>query len=451
MNASARVVTILGITWVLFLYAVYLPDLGRGFVKDDFAWIKTSRDAIAQPARFILPDAPGFYRPVVGVSFAADYAMHGLNPRGYGFTNLLLLVGCLAGLALVSYELRLSVCATAIALFVWCVNPHGINMALLWISGRSVLLLTMFSLFAAAAFLRGRRGIGALLLFAALLSKEEATVLPVILALWQWWCRPDRSRRHAAFDAVALVLPLVVYAILRMRTPAYVPATAPWFYQFTTDPVAIARNLFEYVDRGTTMALMVLALGATVMRARPHATDQDARVLASAAVWFAGGLAITIWLPVRSSLYAVFPAVGSALACGALIDAMRRAAPDRDRPVRLAHALACVLLAVPLYRSRDTRFVEPARVSQRTLRAITAHAAGLPAHGTIILEDEPDTKSNFVNAFGTLATEAIQLYTGRPLEMRIVVPEEARALYLDRDTIDIAAHYRLTKGRIERR
>ena len=67
MSSSARVVTILGMTWVMFLSAVYLPDLGRGFVKDDFAWIKTSRDAITQPARFILPDAPGFYRPVVGV------------------------------------------------------------------------------------------------------------------------------------------------------------------------------------------------------------------------------------------------------------------------------------------------------------------------------------------------------------------------------------------------
>ena len=43
MSSSARVVTILGMTWVVFLSAVYLPDLGRGFVKDDFAWIKTSR------------------------------------------------------------------------------------------------------------------------------------------------------------------------------------------------------------------------------------------------------------------------------------------------------------------------------------------------------------------------------------------------------------------------
>ena len=87
-------------------------------------------------------------------------------------------------------------------------------------------------------------------------------------------------------------------------------------------------------------------------------------MLGSAAVWFVGGLTMTIWLPVRSNRYAVFPSVGSALACGALIDAMRLAAPDRDRPVRLALALACVLLAVPVYRSRDTRFVEPARVSQ---------------------------------------------------------------------------------------
>jgi hypothetical protein len=109
-----------------------------------------------------------------------------------------------------------------------------------------------------------------------------------------------------------------------------------------------------------------------------------------------------------------------------------------------------VLLVIPVYRARDTRFVEPARVSQRTLRTITAHAGAIPARGLIVLEDESGTKSNFVNAFGTLAPEAIRLFTGRPLDARIVPPDEARAWFLDRAAVDIAAHYRLTNGRVER-
>ena len=198
------------------------------------------------------------------------------------------------------------------------------------------------------------------------------------------------------------------------------------------------------------VGLIVLMLGALVMRVRPQLTAHDKRVLAAAGIWFCGGYAITVWLPIRSSLYAVFPAVGSAVACATLVDAMRPDAAASARSIRLALVLTSVLLVIPVYRARDTRFVEPARVSQRTLRTITAHAGGIPARGLIVLEDESGTKSNFVNAFGTLAPEAIRLFTGRPLDARIVPPDEARAWFLDRAAVDIAAHYRLTNGRVER-
>src|SRR6185295_14336762 len=114
----------------------------------------------------------------------------------------------------------------------------------------------------------------------------------------------------------------------------------------------------------------------------------DKRVLAAAALWFCGGYAITVWLPIRSSLYAVFPAVGSAVACATLVEAMRREPAAPARSVRFALVLASLLLAIPLYRARNTRFVEAARVSHRTLRTISAHLDALPMDGIIVLEDE---------------------------------------------------------------
>jgi hypothetical protein len=59
-------------------------------------------------------------------------------------------------------------------------------MALLWISGRTALLLCLFSVAAVLASLKGRPWLAAVWSFLAMLSKEEAVVLPAILALWAW-------------------------------------------------------------------------------------------------------------------------------------------------------------------------------------------------------------------------------------------------------------------------
>ena len=71
---------------------IYLPDLGRGFVKDDYAWISKSRvHAPADVARLFAGNV-GFYRPLVSTTFAVDYAVWGLDARGYAATNLVLLL-----------------------------------------------------------------------------------------------------------------------------------------------------------------------------------------------------------------------------------------------------------------------------------------------------------------------------------------------------------------------
>ena len=60
-----RFVFVLAAAWLLFIAAVYLPDLGRGFVRDDFAWIEAGRTILNKPLVAIVPDASGFYRPLV--------------------------------------------------------------------------------------------------------------------------------------------------------------------------------------------------------------------------------------------------------------------------------------------------------------------------------------------------------------------------------------------------
>jgi hypothetical protein len=458
LRGDAALVATALIAAAVIVAAVYVPDVGRGFVKDDFGWIRDARLTIARPSNAWLQPAREFYRPLVTESFALDYALHGLNPRWYGFTNLTLYVACALAISAMLGRTGVSPGAAAIGAFAWAMNPHGINMAVVWLSGRTSLLLTLFSVLAAHAFLARRRVLGALLLLAALLSKEEATMMPFVIGAWVALLRPDRrsasAERHRADwprDAVALAVPLAVYAVLRSQTAAMTPVNAPWFYRPTFDARVLARNVVEYADRGMTFFALLTGIAAIVYGWRPGRIGgpRDVggpRYIAAAAAWFAGGYALTLWLPVRSSLYALLPSVGSALACAAACDALRQRKEHGSlfaRDVRMAAALACVLLLIPIYQRRNDRWVEPARLSARACDVIVANP---PGPGLVVLEDDADERrgySSFMDAFGDVADVAMSVLAGRPMDARVVTPPA-------RWSGTAAARYKLTGGRIER-
>ena len=199
-------------------------------------------------------------------------------------------------------------------------------MAVVWLSGRTSLLLTACAALSARAFLRRQRVAGSLLLMAALLSKEEATVLPFVLMAWLWALRHE-DRRALILDAVAVCVPLIVYGLLRAQSPALTPTTAPWFYRPTTDLRLLAMNAIEYLDRGATFFVLVgLAAWAAY---RPERPAIPRPIVLAGVVWFAAGHALTLWIPVRSSLYSVFPSVGSALLCAGAVEAFRSAPSAR--------------------------------------------------------------------------------------------------------------------------
>jgi hypothetical protein len=81
-----------------------------------------------------------------------------------------------------------------------------------------------------------------------------------------------------------------------------------------------------------------------------------------------------------------------------------------------------LLAMVPVYRARNGRYVEPARLSERALRTIRTDAAAVPPGGLITLYDVADPSSSFVGAFGTFATNAVRLRTGRDVDVWIDPP-----------------------------
>ena len=239
---------------------------------------------------------------------------------------------------------------------------------------------------------------------------------------------------------MAVCVPLIVYGLLRAQSPALTPNTAPWFYRPTTDIRLLALNGIEYLDRGATFFVLIgLAAWARLPTRAPGHPETD-RPCRRRLV--RGGYALTLWIPVRSSLYSVFPSVGSALLCAGAVDAFRSAPPARRAgDAWLAAGLASMLVFIPVYQSRNDRWVEPARLSARALREVSAHPPR--AAGVVVFEDEDAQFASFTDAFGSFAAEAASEAIRHPVDARI---ETGSA----HSHSPAAARYRLTRGRIER-
>lgn len=444
---------------LLALLAIYLPDLGHGFIKDDFVWIASNQASGLEDLLRPFIEAPDFYRPLVSLSFAANWWLFGAEPLGYALTNLALLLAGAAVLCSLALALGLPRGAALACAALWTLNFHGIGMSLLWISGRTSLLATLFSLLAARAFVRGAGPWAAGWLLLALLSKEEAVLLPFVLFAWAAVGtvgaddgeRQGMDLRRAVRRGWPLLAVLAVYLGIRTAAGGMLPATAPAAYQFTYDPAAIGRNALEYLDRSATLSVAAVLIMALAAAALPRPTAERKRLALLGAIWMAGHLGLALLLPVRSSLYAVGPSAGAALAGAALLAAVWERAAAGGRRRMLAAAVAVVVLTMPVHWSRNERWVAPADLSAHVLDAIAPAVADLPPDAVVQLDDDRSARANLDASFGTLVETAVRLHTG--LDRRVwieppVIDWEAGGLAApDPDTV--AARFALRGGVLE--
>ncbi|MGH9257662.1 MAG: hypothetical protein ACRD3C_24145 [Vicinamibacterales bacterium] len=403
-----------GVLIAAFL-AIYVPDLGHGFIKDDFGWIRTSASANLYEFFALFSRSVGFYRPLVSATFAADFAVWGLDPFGYGLTNLLLCIADAVLFFAVVRRFSMGAAAAILATAVWAFNFHGVNMGLLWLSGRTSLLVSAFALATVLAFLSGHRRAAGMLCLAALLCKEEAVMLPAILTGFVLTDDSNTAWRTVVRRAAVtwpLWTALIVYAALRIQTGAMGPLDAPSYYRFSFEPSLVLRNVLEYADRAGTVSVGVVTVLAIVLGRRPSALAvHERRALRLAALWIAGMYALTVFLPVRSSLYALLPSFGSALAVAAFASVVRRTRPDRFR-VAAAALLTLLIALIPFYRMRNVRWVELADTSTRVMQTLQFAVSGQPAGGRIVLVDDPQERFNLEAVFGALFPDATRLFFG---------------------------------------
>ena len=327
------------LAFVLFaLLAAYLPQVGRGFVTDDFIWMRESvHDGRIDLPR-LLRTTTGFFRPLVGLSFGLQFQGHGTDPRAYGLFNLLLhlLNVILAFMLLRSWRRTRPLAAWGAALF--ALNLKAAGMAVGWISGRSELLFSFFLLLAFWSCLQAGKEAPALLraaryslcfafYLAALLSKETAVAAPLFVFLFVFLDskggpRPgDILKRtlRSLRAALPFLAALPIYFLLRFQSDAFTPFNAPAYYRFNLSPLLLLENIREYLTRSAALDILILAIimGFFLFRRNRvagHSATADRGVIASGLLWFLCFLLPCLFLEARSDLYAYLPQLGLHLA-----------------------------------------------------------------------------------------------------------------------------------------
>jgi hypothetical protein len=412
----------------LFL-GIYGDALGHGFVKDDFRWIAAADIRSPRDLQRIFSTNVGFYRPLVTLSFAIDRGIWHLDPRGYAATNLLLLTADAVLLFALARRLSLSPAVALFAVTVWLFNFHGINMALLWISGRTALLLCLFSLGAALAWAERRRGTAALLTLSAMLCKEEALLLPALLVLTDIYsgdigvqAAPLKAALRRAWPLWAMA---AIYLLVRAHSGAFGPFDAPAYYQLTLHPRIVTKNATEYLDRGATWAAVSALLMFLLVPRGLALDDVERRVVRFGVLWFGCMFAITVFVPTRSSLYAVAPSIGSALAAASLASRAERA--NWNRFALLSTTLiAIIAFLIPVYRLRNRGLVEPGDLSTQALSEVQRAARADPQLREIVFLDVAGAPVTLEDAFGGLIPEAIHVFVSP--EVRVDVGDVADRL-----------------------
>jgi hypothetical protein len=315
---------------------LYFPSLPGGFISDDYTMLfgaheaSASGDTIARVARtFLTGLATGShqYRPLTIASFAASYAVSGIDASGWRLVNVVLhglnaaLVSLLAAQLLGEHTRRNAGAAMAAGLL-FAAFPPSVE-AVAWIAGRFDGLTLFFTLLSACAFVRCRDWsdrFGVMSLAAAVcafLSKEAAAILPVlILALAAWkQFQPGKRLAQALIETLRRAVPWFIltlgYFILRrwlFGDPfSFIPGSSPWRTLVSGEWLENVQSLGpwwprampESVLRQTMVAaLLALAVLAVVVGERDRRLG---RVLAVSAFATAGAVVMLLlqlaWLP----------------------------------------------------------------------------------------------------------------------------------------------------------
>jgi hypothetical protein len=260
-SAPGAASVILGLGAAVLALLAYLPALSAGFTSDDFMIVALLQDTggLDSMGVYFGRGFYDYYRPVAFLSHGLDWELWGAQPIGFHLTSIVL-HGANTGLVYVMGRRLLSPIWALAGALLFGLHPSS-HEAVYWVAARFDLLATFFGLIAIVALTsaaRSTRMAGVLAFALALLSKESATAIPLIVAAYDVWIA-RRSRADVVRRLVPLLVVLAGYAVLR----------------------AIAADVAPAGGRVGKLLLFGIVLAAILLVARSHASRPPATALTS--------------------------------------------------------------------------------------------------------------------------------------------------------------------------
>ncbi|MBS1492773.1 MAG: tetratricopeptide repeat protein [Bacteroidetes bacterium] len=139
-----------------------------------------------------------YYRPIVSATYAIDYALYGLSPKGFHITNVIIhLIACLLLFKIFTILFAKSKYGNFIALvitLIFAVHPIHTE-AVSWVSGRTDSIVTLFFFASFLYYIKFSNSenktskfliLSVVFYFLGLLSKEMIVTMPVIILLYDF-------------------------------------------------------------------------------------------------------------------------------------------------------------------------------------------------------------------------------------------------------------------------
>lgn len=289
--------------------AVYANALSGPFVLDDQDTILVNQQIrqLWPPSVVLFPalELPVAGRPVVNVSFALNYALGGLDVRGYHFVNIAIHVACallLFGIVrrtlnLPSLRDRFGTRATDLAFaaaLIWLVHPL-LTDAVDYVTQRTELLMGFFYLLTLYASIRGHdeskwRVAAVIACVLGMASKESMVTAPLMVVAYDrififdtWketWQR--RAQFYVPLAATWMVLAALVWSGPRFRSAGFSTGVTPWIYLLNQ-----AQMIVRYLRLAIWPSGLVVDYGEPRVLTLAEAAPYAALVLAL--------VALTIW------------------------------------------------------------------------------------------------------------------------------------------------------------
>ncbi len=361
---------------ILAMMVLFFPPYARSFVGDDYVQLDYVLAFAARPLaaiRLFDPNWLGwYYRPLQNVWFLLNRALFLYEPFGYYWLGLLVHALTIAVLTATARKLGLNWPTAVVCAALFAIHKYYVDVVT-WISAIAIPLAALFSLVSLAAYATAvRRGNGRWLFVAffsfllALLSHEEAILLPPLLLLWRL-LQPRARRISAAEWRLYGVMGLLLIAYLSIQIARPNPTIS--FREDTT--AALPRALsFDAVSQFVVESLSrLLPAGGFTSTLQPYRQVVAPLVGVLLIFWFWRGAAlerlglawvvlhlafiyVALWTP-RPELYAgrhIYQAwIGAIIALGGLMQRQAvftwpRSLRRKKQRLRQSTTLATLLL-----------------------------------------------------------------------------------------------------------